>query len=248
MKQTKTLFVVSDIHGHFSLLKDALDQAGFDPHNRNHLLICCGDYFNRGTENTKVLEYFETLPHKVLIRGNQDDVLLEIFETGEFRDYYYQNGIIETIHEWFGQDVLDTTGQQIDLSQHRTMVNRVKAFLEPTRSYFETKHFVFTHSWLPSNIDENFIQIRPNWRDADFSSWHLARLTKWISVYHKGNRLPDKTIVCGHVPTFFGSRIGLHRKANDASIFYGNGFIALDAGTFDTKQVNVLKIEDEFIC
>lgn len=247
MQANKTLFIVSDTHGHYTLLQQALDKAGFDLHDPSHLLICCGDYFNRGTENTKILEFFESISNKVLIRGNQDDVLLEIFKTGEFRDYYYQNGIIESIDEWFGREVIHVDTKQIDLSNHQSMVERIAAFLEPTLPFFETKHFVFTHSWLPNTIVDNHIQIRPDWREADFDDWHLARLTKWISVYHNGDRLPDKTIVCGHVPTFLGSKIGLHRKPDDADIFYGNGFIALDAGTYDSKQVNVLKIEDELL-
>lgn len=45
------LFVVSDSHGHCSLLKEALDQVRFDKDNPEHLLICCGDYFDRGDEN-----------------------------------------------------------------------------------------------------------------------------------------------------------------------------------------------------
>jgi predicted phosphodiesterase len=43
----KKIFVVSDIHGHCTLLQKALERAGFDDANEDHLLICCGDYFDR---------------------------------------------------------------------------------------------------------------------------------------------------------------------------------------------------------
>ena len=46
MSQTKNIFAVSDIHGHATLLKEALTQAGFDRKNPDHLLVCCGDYFD----------------------------------------------------------------------------------------------------------------------------------------------------------------------------------------------------------
>ena len=54
----KKLFVVSDIHGHYSELKAALAAAGFDRNDPAHLLICCGDYFDRGSENAQVLRFF----------------------------------------------------------------------------------------------------------------------------------------------------------------------------------------------
>jgi hypothetical protein len=34
------------------------------------------------------------------------------------------------------------------------------------------------------------------------------------------------------------------RPIGCADIFYGNGLIAIDAGTYDSKQVNVLVIEE----
>ena len=44
MKSRKKIFVVSDVHGHYTLLKEALEKAGFQNENKNHLLVCCGDY------------------------------------------------------------------------------------------------------------------------------------------------------------------------------------------------------------
>ena len=74
----KKLFVVSDIHGHCTILSEALDRAGFDRRNPDHLLICCGDYFDRGTENMEVLQFLERLPRKILIRGNHEDMLKKL--------------------------------------------------------------------------------------------------------------------------------------------------------------------------
>ena len=60
----KKLFVVSDIHGHYSLLKNALDRAGFDRNDPSHLLVCCGDYFDRRTQNLQVLRFFDCLDNR----------------------------------------------------------------------------------------------------------------------------------------------------------------------------------------
>ncbi|MBR4864841.1 MAG: hypothetical protein IKU07_09715, partial [Oscillospiraceae bacterium] len=34
-------------------MKEALARAGFDKNNEDHVLICCGDYFDRGNENVQ---------------------------------------------------------------------------------------------------------------------------------------------------------------------------------------------------
>ncbi|MBQ8287714.1 MAG: metallophosphoesterase [Clostridia bacterium] len=79
------LFVVSDIHGHATLMKQALTDAGFNPQDPSHLFICCGDCFDRGSENRAVLEYIQSLPRKVLIRGNHEDLLAQVLRDEEVR-------------------------------------------------------------------------------------------------------------------------------------------------------------------
>ena len=97
------LFVVSDIHGHATLLKDALNNAGYDKENNNHLLICCGDLFDRGTENLEVLKFFERIDRKIMIKGNHEERMLEILESGWLGDHDFMNGTTETIREFFGK-------------------------------------------------------------------------------------------------------------------------------------------------
>lgn len=55
----KQIFAVSDVHGYFEQMKNALDEAGYECENDAHLLVCCGDYFDRGSENLKVLQFLE---------------------------------------------------------------------------------------------------------------------------------------------------------------------------------------------
>lgn len=97
----KKLFVVSDVHGHCSLLKEALKEAGFDHNNADHLLVCCGDYFDRGNENVQVLQFFERLQHKVLLRGNHEDMLLKLLQTGRLLPHHYINGTFSTLKNFF---------------------------------------------------------------------------------------------------------------------------------------------------
>lgn len=232
----KKLFVVSDVHGFYSLLKEALDRAGFDHNNEDHLLVCCGDYFDRGNENVQVLQFFERLQHKVLLRGNHEDMLLKLLQTGRLLPHHYINGTFSTLKNFFGKYSIDPTNDAIDFSGKTRIVDRVCEFIEETVDYYETEHYVFVHGWLPQNA------LTPQQRQtASAESWAKARWIKWTDRYDGTRPLPDKTLICGHMPTFFVPG----RGQKDSDIFYGNGFIAIDAGTADTKRVNVLVLEEE---
>ena len=236
----KKLFVVSDIHGHCTLLKEALDRAGFDRNNEDHLLICCGDYFDRGNENAEVLRFFERLRHKVLLRGNHEDLLLKLLRTGKLLPHHYINGTIRTLENFFGKYSIDPVDDTIDFSGKTRIADRLCEFIEETVDYYETEHYVFVHGWLPENA------VTPEARQkATAEDWEEARWIKWTQRYVGLKPLADKTLICGHMPTFYADAFDHSRKKNCADIFRGNGIVAIDAGTFDSGQVNVLVLENE---
>ncbi len=242
MKNKKKLFVVSDIHGHYTLLKDALNKVGFDKDNPEHLLICCGDYFDRGRENLDVLKFFERLKHKVLLRGNHEDLLLKLLQTGKVLPHNYINGTMQTLTDFFGKYSIDPVDDTIDFSGKTRMVDRVCDFIDETINYFATENYVFVHGWLPEKV-----KTTDELKKVSDSDWEQSRWIKWIEKYDGLRPLEDKELVCGHVPTFYANKFDKHRDKNDYEIFYGNGIIAIDAGTFDTKHVNVLVLEDNLI-
>lgn len=227
-------FVVSDIHGHYGLLKSALDNAGFDEEDPEHVLICCGDYFDRGKENFEVLRYFERLKRKVLLRGNHEDVLLRTLKTGKLQPRNYINGSLQTIEDFFGKYEIDSANNSIDFSDENRMLDRVCEFIESTVNYYETEDYVFVHGWLPNEADTTEKRLA-----ATDEDWEKVRCIKWTQMYTGERPLADKTLVCGHMPTFFASSIDSARGENCSDIFYGNGLVAIDAGTFDSRRVNV---------
>ena len=76
------LFVISDCHGFYHEMLDALDNAGFDPNNEDHWLISCGDNFDRGPCPEDVMVYLKMLPRKILVKGNHEDLLMECINRG----------------------------------------------------------------------------------------------------------------------------------------------------------------------
>lgn len=238
----RKLFVVSDIHGHYTLLKEALDNAGYDSLNDNHLLVCNGDYFDRGNENVQVLKFFERIKNKVLLRGNHEDSLIKLLKTGKLEKHHYINGTFATLENFFGKYSIDPTDDSIDFSGKNRTVDRLLEFMESTLNFYETENHLFIHGWLPENCN-NTEQIKK----ATDTAWAQARRIRWTAKYTGEPPLTKKTLVCGHMPAFYSYVFDNSRDIDSADIFYGNKFIAIDAGTADSKQVNVLVLEDNLI-
>lgn len=235
---TKT-FVVSDIHGHATLLRQALAEAGFDPGNPQHQLVGCGDYFDRGTENREVLTFLEGLPNKILLRGNHEDLLLKLLQTGKMQVHNYINGTAQTVHSFFGPYALQEDGT-VDMSGHTSTVNWLTEFIEDTLDFYETDRYIFVHGWLPVRHMASGVELLPQWHRATPKEWYAARWVRW-SEMEGVCPMPEKTVICGHYPTFMAR----DRSRTDSGIYYGDGFIAIDAGTAQSGRVNVLVLEDE---
>ena len=58
----KKYFVASDIYSFYTPFIKELNKTGFDLNNEEHILIICGDLFDRGSESLKLYEFIKTLP------------------------------------------------------------------------------------------------------------------------------------------------------------------------------------------
>ena len=83
------LFCISDVHGFYDEMIKALNDAGFEPDNPDHLLIGLGDYIDRGRQPMQVVRYLHNLPNKVLIKGNHED----LFEECCLRGFPYNHDV-----------------------------------------------------------------------------------------------------------------------------------------------------------
>lgn len=240
----KKLFVVSDIHGHYTLLKAALDEAGFDENDPSHIFLCLGDLFDRGRENRQVYDYIRKLKNRILVRGNHDERLAEVLESSQTEPRDMRNGMEHTLMDFFGRYAVDELGR-VRLTGKMQLAYELRSFVASMLDYYETEHYVFTHGWLPLVPGDNLSRIRPDWRTAGDHAWHYARFLEWQLLYSTPSRLPDKTIVCGHRATRYGHFFDPGRDQNDAGIFCGQGVIAIDGCTVLTGKVNVLVVEED---
>ena len=55
----KKYFIVSDAHSFYEILIKELNKFGFDMNNQDHVLILCGDLFDRGSESIKIYNFIK---------------------------------------------------------------------------------------------------------------------------------------------------------------------------------------------
>lgn len=248
-------FVVSDIHGFYDELLDALGNAGFDPNNEDHWLISCGDNFDRGPCPEDVMVYLKVLPRKILIKGNHEQLLVECCERGYPGTHDISNGTFGTINELGDAG----SGYAFDKCCIRTLA-RTHAFLDSMVNYFETKNYVFCHGFIPVTCNDNlppyYRRNRPyskmeNWRDANQYQWDDAAWLCSFDMIEQGFGI-EKCIVAGHWHASYGRYMvdGTSEFGPDADFSpfnYKNKLIMIDGCTAHTHKVNVLVLEDEFI-
>lgn len=244
-------FVVSDIHSFYKPFIKALNEAGFDPNNEEHWLISCGDCFDRGPDSDKLLKFLMSLKRKILIKGNHD-ILLEDCCMREFPySYDNSNGTTKTIKDLGGYE----NGTPFDECCQITW-NRLARYRELLVNYFETEHFIFCHSWIPTiSQNDSFYKYDKNWRTATDKRWELAMWGNPFELADLKLNQTDKTIIFGHWHCSYGYTITNNKSISEFGTdacwdIYKNtdwNIISIDKCTAYTKEVNVLVLEDNFI-
>lgn len=240
-------FVVTDVHGFYTEMREALDKAGFNPANPRHIFVSCGDLLDRGSEPMECLEYVNALPHKILVRGNHEDLMEQAIARGFFYEIDISNGTFGTALTLTGEVTSSTI---LGAMRTHPLYNR---YLNETINFYETKHYVFVHGWIPTNPKMSGISYRPNWRDAAQKEWNEARWLNGMQMWKNGIIEPNKTIVCGHWHCNWGNA-HLHKDGVEWPIvptdyanfnpFVDKGIIALDGCTAYSRQVNCVVLED----
>lgn len=257
------LFCVSDIHGFYDEFRKALDDAGFDSNNDEHLLIVCGDTTDRGSQPSEVISYLSQLMMDkkcIVIKGNHEQLMLECIERGYPGSHDYSNGTFDTICELGGAGGGCTFEECCIITE-----GRFKAFVNKMVNYFETKHYVFCHSWIPVNNNDGLpsyyrhnrdFSKKDDWRTAHQSEWDDAMWLNPLLMARHGFGI-EKTIVSGHWHCSYGHHLDSVDTDNIISEFdedacfdpyyYEDKLIMIDACTAHTGKVNVLVLEDELI-
>lgn len=259
----KKYFITSDIHSFYALLIKELNRKGFEIENEDHILIVCGDIFDRGNESLKLYNFIKSIPknRRILIRGNHEYLFIDLLSK-DLPDYYdYTNGTVQT----FKDLTCNRYSNWYDLVLDKELQMIKKWFLSNEWiDYFETNNYILTHAFIPLNInpdspakhmytaDISFLEYKNNWRDSSPKEFENSTWGCPWKLAKAGLNKTGKTIVCGHWHTadFYNNLKNLRVRYNlylNNPIFVSKRYkiIGLDACTAATNKVNVLVLNED---
>ncbi len=235
-------FVLSDIHGHFKEMMQALNKANFEVSNNNHQLIINGDMFDRGGEIKEVFDFLYSLNQTgkaFIIKGNHEVFLEEFLEGNQERVNFncFHNGFKETLLAFIpSYDLLSfDEARQFMMEKYPYL----KEWLHHLPYYFETKQYVITHAGL------DFSQ--GDFKLGDFKKAIWTKPEKFFEVDLVKNYKFYKSVVVGHRFTCTIRNYFHPSEHEDYSIYYhdDNQKIGIDGGSYYSKHINVFEFEEE---
>lgn len=183
----KTYFVISDIHSYATAMIKSLTTAGFQRTNKDHILIVCGDLFDRGDETLEVYNYIKSLPknRRILIKGNHEHLFLDLLLKPFPEAHDFSNGTVlsfcqiakvspDKLTEDYWKSTIDDKSliyEKIQKDVWQNEVRDVVAQSEITKwllsdewiNYYELKNFIFVHSFIPLKLkeDQSYFKLWP---------------------------------------------------------------------------------------
>lgn len=245
----KKYFITSDVHSFYEPMMTALNEAGFDANDPDHIFVSCGDLFDRGPDGIKCLDFVNDLPdeRKILIRGNHEDLLEELLERGSYEWYDLHNRTDDTIRQF--SKLVDGSDLSLPKLCRKLQESRdLSRYYDDLKYFHETDKYIFLHGYIPVIDNGISVSYDPNWRLETASVFKEAAWLNGYEMWRQGIREEGKTIICGHIHSSYG-HFHLHNEGEEfgedmnSGIFYDEGIIGLDACTAYTGKVNVLVLE-----
>ena len=195
-------FVISDVHGEYYDMLAALDEAGFDANNADHVLVTLGDMFDRGPNSADVFTFIQSLlrgrykAHCINIKGNHDCFLQEYLEKGMDGEFVLfnilHNGLADTIESFGGMSRNALSYTQLEDIREGIMAcyRNLLPYLQQLPLYFETKNNIMVHAGIDPACKENW-QLT----SKDYMLWDINDSAKIIPEVRK-------TVIFGHHHAF----------------------------------------------
>ena len=248
----KKLFVFSDAHSFFDELMKALEDAGFDRADEDHVIVSLGDLCDRGSQSRQILSFINDMPRdrKICVIGNHEILMDDLIARGFPYGYDISNGTVKTAAD------ISEPGEDISSLRYNAAWNEYR---KSWQWYLETDKCLFVHGWIPcghsyfSFLSEDY-RYDLKWREASDKEFTDASWVNGMDAWRHGVTEEGKTIYCGHWHTSWGHHY-LHDEGpefpeeGDPRIpalfgpFIDDGIVALDGCTAFSGQVNVVALE-----
>lgn len=219
-------FCVSDIHSYADCLIAALGEAGFNIGNNDHIVVICGDVFDRGNQTLACYNYIMSIPkhRRILIRGNHELLFLELIKRDFPSKCDYSNGTVKTFCEianvkssyvnpidveleFYMQGKTKIKKEQINSILKRRWAevkNKVKEsdiykwlISDEWRAFFEVDDLICVHSFIPVQIrDCSELKWPKNYPPSQLPANLLEVIPNWRSCDYNSLAWEDATWGC----------------------------------------------------
>lgn len=254
-------YVVADVHGFCSILKETLKEKGFFDDNEPHKLVVCGDLFDRGKEAVELQNFILELLEKdevILIKGNHEELLVDMLNfwhrASYFEWHHNSNGTVDTVLQLTNSRPADLYANPGEVYYKMKETPFMKKIFPAMVDYLETGNHIFVHGWIPcESTRQNAYAVAyfaiDNWRNANEKQWSFARWINGMEAANDGVIEEGKTIICGHWHSSYGhsrfeGKCSEFGDDADFTPYYGKGIIAIDACTAHSKKINCIIIEE----
>lgn len=245
----KTYFISSDIHSFYNEWMNALSDNNFDINNPEHIIIICGDLFDRSSqaiECYKFVKKLSDLDRLIYIRGNHEDLIFDCVNELQ------QTGGCASPHHW-SNGTVDTIKQLKEFG----LLEEVLHFIEDNAiDYYELGDYVFAHAGLPLKLGygegKPFLVVNKQASEEEFKK---HRWDNPIENLKKGAFPSNKTMAVGHwhcsalwhylYPDKYGDFDSDDNLDENFNICKTNNLIMIDACTAYSGKVNVLKMNEK---
>lgn len=229
------VYAIGDVHGELGALRNLIAMIVADarryPDGTGKLLICLGDYVDRGPDSRGVIELLAAGPPAGFelrcLRGNHDQAMLDFLATPEKGTDWFQFGASATLDSYGVAGAAGLPGPEQLAALRDNLAERLpdahRAFLENLEPFIVAGDYAFVHAG-----------IRP---DRSIAAQDLQDLL-WIREPFLGwSGRHEKVIVHGHTivaaPQVLPNRIALDTGA------YATGM--LTAAALDGTRLRILQ-------
>lgn len=214
------IFFVTDLHGHYSLLHEALNEVAFD--SSRDILFSSGDWTDRGPDSKYVLDYL-TCDWIHSTQGNHEALFIGAVDEqwiGRNTNCLLANG---------GRWVADLTDADVNAiyETFKALPLGIELLLPRGRKG------AIVHAEVPGKDWNYFTNVDPQeleWNDKAVAQWSRT----W---YYRGIRQQVAGVdfvLVGHTPTDSGE---VEQRGN---------MIFADAGSFFRGKLNLIELNDDF--
>ncbi len=183
-------FFISDVHGQYQKMKQALEDAGF--HKDTDTLISLGDLFDRGPASKEVLEFVMSCPNRILVRGNHDSRLRELLLGHQYTSADVSNGVLQTLCSFCQSNSFYSLHAGLLVfstdQKYKDTYNLLWRYFNELVDAVEFSDLIGTHGWVPRLSD---------WKAATEEEWCEASWANTGQQIYKGN-FPSKNMIVGH--------------------------------------------------